>query len=124
MARKFRELYNRIPEDRRVGIESRVQEAQRELPLHEIRRARSLTQVQLAEEMGASQGEISAIERRTDHYVSTLRRYVTAMGGELEIVARFPHGEAIKIQRFGEIAPDDSPVEEHAPAVPASTGKR
>lgn len=124
MARKFRELYDQIPEERRVRIEARVQEAQRELPLHEIRRARSLTQVQLAEEMGASQGEISAIERRADHYVSTLRRYVSAMGGELEIVARFPNGEAIKIQRFEEIAPDDSPVEEHAATMAASTGKR
>jgi hypothetical protein len=108
MARKFRELYDRIPAERRVGIEARVQQAQRELPLHEIRRARALTQVQLAEEMGASQGEISALERRTDHYVSTLRRYVSAMGGELEIVARFPNGEAIKIQSFGDMSEPDA----------------
>jgi transcriptional regulator with XRE-family HTH domain len=47
------------------------------------------TQVDLAEAAGTSQGEISEAERRKDHLVSTLRRYVKGLGGELEIVARF-----------------------------------
>jgi transcriptional regulator with XRE-family HTH domain len=108
MARKWRQLYDKIPRNRRDAIEARVAELQQELPLHEIRRARSLTQVQLAEEMQASQGEISAIEKRTDHYVSTLRRYVSAMGGELEIVARFPDGSVVKIQQFSGLSTDES----------------
>jgi transcriptional regulator with XRE-family HTH domain len=125
MARKWRELYDKIPEARRATIEARVQALERELPLHEIRRARSLTQVQLAEEMNASQGEISALERRTDHYVSTLRRYVTAMGGELEIVVRFPDGDAVKIQQFSALGTGDPPAtENNAPVLVAARGGR
>ena len=124
MARKFRELYDKIPAQRREAIEARVQDLQRELPLHELRRARSLTQVQLAEEMQASQGEISAIEKRTDHYVSTLRRYVTAMGGDLEIVARFPDGDAVKIQQFSALDNGEAPAEENkAPVLVAGARK-
>jgi transcriptional regulator with XRE-family HTH domain len=47
------------------------------------------TQADLAEEAKTSQGEISEAERRKDHLVSTLRRYVKALGGELEVIARF-----------------------------------
>lgn len=67
--------------------------------LSEIRRARQMTQERLAETLGMSQSEVSKVERRTDVYVSTLRRYIEAMGGELEIVARFPNGnvEIVKI---------------------------
>ena len=100
MAREWPELYDKLPQERRDAIEARVKELERELPLHEVRRARALTQAQLTEELNATRSEISAIEHRTDHYVSTLRRYVAAMGGELEIVARFPDGAAVKIQQF------------------------
>jgi hypothetical protein len=54
--------------------------------------------------MGVSQASISKIERNTDMYVSTLKHFVEAMGGDLEIKAVFPDGE-IKINQFGEIAP-------------------
>jgi len=57
----------------------------------------------LAELLETSQPEISKIERRTDVYVSTLRRYVEAMGGKLEIVARFPDG-AVQINQFRDLA--------------------
>ncbi len=72
------------------------------MPLQELRRARQLSQEQLARELGATQPEISKIEHRTDMYVSTLRRFVEAMGGELEIIARFPDG-TIEITQFHEL---------------------
>ena len=71
---------------------------QRAALLGELRRARQLTQKTLAETLGMSQSEVSKVERRTDLYVSTLRRYVEAMGGELQIFARFPNGEVEIIQ--------------------------
>ena|ERR1700685_2545014 len=70
--------------------------------LGELRRARQLTQETLAETLGMSQSEVSKVEHRTDLYVSTLRRYVEAMGGELQIFARFPNGEVEIVQ----IAPE------------------
>jgi DNA-binding transcriptional regulator YiaG len=72
------------------------------LPLAEIRKARELSQQQLAETLEMPQGNISKLERRADMYVSTLRRYIQAMGGDLDIVARFPEGE-IHIDVFQDI---------------------
>lgn len=65
--------------------------------LRELRKARTLTQEQLVESLNMAQGDISKLERRADLYVSTLRRYVEAMGGELDLVARFPDGETIPV---------------------------
>lgn len=62
---------------------------------------RRYTQKQLAEAMQLDQSRISKIERRADVYVSTLRNFVQAMGGELELVAKFPDGR-VKITSLGE----------------------
>lgn len=70
-----------------------------ELPLHELRQTKALSQVTLARTMHVHQAAISKMEHRSDMYVSTLREYVRALGGDLEIVARFPDG-AIKISNF------------------------
>lgn len=72
--------------------------------LGELRRARQLTQETLAETLGMSQSEVSKVERRTDIYVSTLRRYIEAMGGELQIFARFPNGVVEIMQVAPELA--------------------
>ncbi|HME82766.1 MAG TPA: XRE family transcriptional regulator [Candidatus Eremiobacteraceae bacterium] len=61
--------------------------------LSELRRTRQLTQDALADLLGMTQPEVSKLEHRTDLYVSTLRRYIEAVGGELQIIARFPEGE-------------------------------
>jgi DNA-binding transcriptional regulator YiaG len=104
VAKKFSELRDKMSKERRARVEARVQAALEEMPLHELRRARDLTQMTMAKAMRTSQGEVSKIEQRTDVYVSTLRSYLEAMGGELEIVARFPDG-AVKISQFGELDP-------------------
>lgn len=102
MAKKFRDLVARKPPAWRAAVEKRKRELLAEMPLHELRRARKLSQEQLAEELGATQPEISKIEHRTDMYVSTLRRFVEAMGGELEIIVRFPDG-IVRITQFHEL---------------------
>lgn len=71
------------------------------MPLNELRQARALSQVKLAETLHVNQAAVSKIERRTDMYISTLRAYIRAMGGDLEIVAKFPDGE-VKIVNFSE----------------------
>lgn len=57
--------------------------------LKELRTIAGRSQVEVASEMGVAQGEISRLERRGDTRFSTLQRYVEALGGELEVVARF-----------------------------------
>jgi len=81
------------------------------LPLAEIRKARELTQEQLASTLAIPQGSVSKIERRTDWYVSTLRRYIEAMGGTLHVVASFPGGdlEVESFQHAGELSPEAEP---------------
>jgi transcriptional regulator with XRE-family HTH domain len=71
--------------------------------LQELRVAREYSQQTLASAMGVPQSAISKIEKRTDSYVSTLRKYLRAMGGELKIVAAFPDGTLVEINQFQEI---------------------
>lgn len=74
------------------------------LALAELRKARRLSQEALAERLGTRQASISKLERRADMNVSTLRAYVEALGGALEITARFPDGE-VTVGSFGESQP-------------------
>jgi transcriptional regulator with XRE-family HTH domain len=60
------------------------------MSLNELRAARKMTQEKLAENLHVKQSVVSELERRADMYVSTLREFIAAMGGELEITARFP----------------------------------
>jgi DNA-binding XRE family transcriptional regulator len=74
-----------------------VQEQIVELNLQALRQQLGVTQADLAAASGFAQGEISRIEQREDHMVSTLRRLVRSLGGELEVHARFPDGRDIRL---------------------------
>ncbi|MGA9069517.1 MAG: XRE family transcriptional regulator [Terracidiphilus sp.] len=63
------------------------------MPLNQLRNARAMTQTRLAELLEMDQGNVSRLEQRTDMYLSTLRSYIEAMGGVLEIRALFPEGD-------------------------------
>lgn len=101
--RNFRELQAKMSPERRARIEARVQTALAQMALDELREARKLTQVQLAKTLAVDQGSISKMERRTDMYISTLRNFIKAMGGELHIRAEFPDG-TVEINQFSETA--------------------
>jgi len=102
MATKFRKIREQMAPERQERIQARTQELLDELPLQELRQARALSQEELAEVLGLNQATISKLERRTDMYLSSLRRFVEAMGGELEISANFPEGK-VRIQLFEDI---------------------
>lgn len=74
----------------------------KEMPLQELRQAHQLSQERLAELLLTKQANVSRIERRTDMYISTLRSYIEAMGGKLDIIAKFPDGE-VYINQFEDI---------------------
>jgi transcriptional regulator with XRE-family HTH domain len=74
----------------------------KEMPLQELRQARKLSQEAIATILGAKQASISKLEHRINMYVSTLRSYIEAMGGTLEIVAQFPDSE-VRIKQFTDI---------------------
>ena len=84
--------------ERRRQIEERAQELiAEEMTLRELRKARQLTQVSVARELGVSQDAVSRLERRSDLLLSTLRRTVEAMGGTLSLVARFPDRPPVEL---------------------------
>lgn len=101
MAKKFAELEAKMSPASRARSDARHKQLVAEMPLHELRRAKALSQVKLAEALHINQAAISKMENRTDMYISTLRDYIRAMGGDLEIVARFPDG-AIRINNFAD----------------------
>jgi transcriptional regulator with XRE-family HTH domain len=102
MARNFNELRAKMRPESRARVEARVKEALKAMPLEELREAREMTQTQLADVLQVSQGAISKVERRTDMYISTLRSYIRAIGGDLQIRAVFPEGEVL-IDQFEKI---------------------
>ena len=73
------------------------------MPLQELRHARNLSQEQLAQTLSVKQAAVSKLEKRTDMYISTLRNFIKAMGGDLEIIAKFPDG-SVQINQFEDIA--------------------
>jgi DNA-binding XRE family transcriptional regulator len=99
MAKSFSKLRAKMAPAARRRSAARARELIAAMPLHELRQAMQMSQDQLARELRVKQANISKIERRTDMYISTLRSYIQAMGGDLEIIARFSHG-SIKIDQF------------------------
>lgn len=99
MARKFSELIEKMPPEHQAWIEERVQAELAEMALKELRQALQLTQQQLASQLEMNQAAISKMERQSDMYISTLRRFLNAMGAELKIIAHFPDRD-IEINQF------------------------
>lgn len=102
MANKFAQLRSRMSPQSQARAETKALAMLAEMPLHELRQARGLSQKMLAEVLHVQQPSIAKMEKRTDMYLSTLRSHIEAMGGQLEVVARFPDG-AVKINNFSEL---------------------
>ena len=103
MTRSFSELTKDLSPERRERIEQRKEQLRQEMTLAELRRAFSLTQDTLAKNLNVKQAEISKIENRADMLMSTLRNFVQAMGGDLEVRAVFPD-RSIAISTFSSLA--------------------
>ncbi|MCP3888288.1 MAG: XRE family transcriptional regulator [Desulfobulbaceae bacterium] len=102
MAKSFKLLKNKLSSASQVRIDERVKTALKEMPLAELRQARDLTQEQIARSLKIKQASVSKMETQTDMYISTMRKYIEAMGGELEIIAKFPEG-SVKVEKFKSI---------------------
>jgi predicted XRE-type DNA-binding protein len=102
MAKKFSELRTRMSPEAQARVEAKAQAMLAEMPLNELRQARGLSQKMLADVLHVQQPSIAKLEKRTDMYLSTLRSHIEAMGGQLEVVARFPDG-AVKISNFSDL---------------------
>ncbi len=100
----FEEVKAGLPPEVRKMARERAAELRAELAtLREIRKRQGVTQAELAAELGIAQEGVSRLERRNDTLVSTLRKTVEAMGGELRLIADFPDGGRIELSGFGEM---------------------
>ena len=101
MAKKFSALRAAMSPAAQARAAQRARMMLAELPFQQLRRAKELSQAKLAAALHVNQAAISKLERRTDMYINTLRSYIKAMGGDLEIVAKFPDGE-VRISNFSD----------------------
>jgi DNA-binding XRE family transcriptional regulator len=74
-----------------------------EMTMRDLRKARNITQVEMAKALGVNQEQVSRIEKRTDLHLSTLKRSIEAMGGELILTAKFPDGAPVRLTGFAEL---------------------
>jgi len=102
MTKKFADLRARMTPESQTRADEKARVMLAEMPLNELRQARGLSQKMLAEVLHIQQPAVAKLEKRTDMYLSTLRSHIEAMGGELEVVARFPDG-AVKISNFSDL---------------------
>lgn len=102
MAKQFRDLRQAMTPEARALAHEKAKAMKADLPLAELRQARHFSQEQLAAELHVKQPAVAKIEKKADMYISTLRRFVEAMGGQLEIRAHFPEGD-VRINQFEEL---------------------
>jgi transcriptional regulator with XRE-family HTH domain len=99
------EIRARMPAARQAKIAARTQALlAEEMTLRDLRKAQKLTQEQMAVALNIGQDSVSRIEKRSDFLLSTLRTYVDAMGGSLELVVRFPDRAPVSLSSLGDIA--------------------
>jgi transcriptional regulator with XRE-family HTH domain len=105
MGKTYEELMAELSPARRKRVESRAAELiAEEKSLRDLRQARHLTQQSMAKKLGVKQHSISRLEQRSDMLLSTLRDYIGKMGGVLELTARFPNREPVRIKGFTDLA--------------------
>lgn len=104
MARTHKEFLESLPADRRGKVAARAAEVRREVEgLRALRLLAERTQEQLAESLGVKQPSVHKMERQSDLYLSTLRRFVEAAGGTLELVVTLPGTGPVHLSGIGEI---------------------
>ena len=102
MAKNFRELEAKMSPTARARAEAKAERMLKDMALDELREALKLTQESLAESLHVNQAAISKVERRSDMLISTLRKIIQAMGGDLEIRAILPAG-VVRINQFQDV---------------------
>lgn len=104
MARNLNDVIAALPKARRDSIEARYRELREDVEsLAALRKAVGKAQVDVASKLGISQPSVSKIEKQTDMYLSTLRNYVQAIGGDLEFVVKFPEQQPVYLNGLGDV---------------------
>ncbi|MBI3677609.1 MAG: XRE family transcriptional regulator [Proteobacteria bacterium] len=104
MAKALKDVIAELPGEEREQVETRAQQlVAEEMSLQDLRRAIGKTQVAMAKRLKVGQDAVSKLETRSDMYLSTLRGFVKAMGGELELIARFPDRPPVRLNKLAPV---------------------
>jgi len=104
MGRTLAEVMDALPKGRRDRVEARYRELKDEVEsLRQLRKVAGKAQADIAAALHIKQPSVSKIEKQADMYLSTLRGYVEAIGGELELVVRLPSRPAMRLQHLGDV---------------------
>ena len=107
MSRNTNDIIRMLSSAQRKKVEARAAElVAEEMTLQELRRARKLTQVSVAKALGITQDSVSRLEKRSDILLSTLRKTVQVMGGNLSLVAEFPDRAPVVLSGIAETGPE------------------
>jgi|SRR5208337_126751 len=118
------DIIRKLTPVQRKKVEARAaQLIAEEMTLRELRYARKLTQVRMAKALGINQDSVSRLERRSDLLLSTLRKTVEAMGGNLSLVAEFPDRAPVVLSGIGEDNPGRKPTDRKHAHVHAKKGR-
>jgi transcriptional regulator with XRE-family HTH domain len=102
----YEEILAGLPAERQAKIKARAAELiAEEFALRDLRKSRRVTQAEMAQRLGGQQVYVSRLEGRSDMKLSTLRNYVRALGGELQVMVTFPDNETLKLKDIGASGP-------------------
>ena len=111
MARSLDEIIAALPADEQAAIKARYQELKQEVEsLRELRQIAGKAQEDIATALNIKQPSVSKIEKQADMYLSTLRSYVEAVGGKLELTVKLPAHPALRLQSLGDVSAPNVPT--------------
>ncbi len=111
MSRNVNDIIRTLNSTQRKKVEARAAELIAEvMTLQELRRARKLTQVSVSKALGITQDSVSRLEKRSDILLSTLRKTVQVIGGNLSLVAEFPDRAPVVLSGIAEAGAEAKPT--------------
>jgi len=117
MSINVREKIKKLSPAQQNKIEARAAELiAEEMSLRDLRKARKLTQAVVAKVLGITQDSVSRLEKRSDLLISTLRKTVRAMGGDVRIIAEFPDRAPVVLSDLSDDDPPRKSARRHAVA--------
>lgn len=108
MGRTLKEVVGKLPATRRKRIEDRYRDLKEEVEsLRELREAAGKAQIDVATALQIKQPSVSKLEKQADMYLSTLRSYIEAMGGSLDLVVRLPSNRTVRLEGIGDVTAEN-----------------
>lgn len=121
---KWSEIRRPLSPEEEADVRAEVQAEVVRIKLADLRRMRNLSQTTIAKLLGMNQGDVSRLEHRTDMYLSTLRSYIEAAGGTLQLLATFPEGDPIEIDTFAGISSPTESTDEVGTSIGGASNER